>query len=83
MTHTPGPWRANGVQIDGPDGMLAECGFGMRRDEETLANAHLIAAAPNLLATLEVIANSRDGEESMHRNLARVALAAARGEVPA
>ena len=92
MMHTPGPWRANGVQIDGPDGMLAEVGFGMRKDEETLANARLIAAAPDLLTAAEWV--ERYASDMMRRGLAEIpdpavralvaAIAAARGsEVPA
>lgn len=51
--HTPGPHEAQGTQISGPDGMIGEVGFGMRADDEMLANAKLYAAAPDLLAALQ------------------------------
>jgi hypothetical protein len=51
--HTPGPWVADGVCINGPDGMIGECGFGLRGDPEMQANARLMAAAPDLLAACE------------------------------
>jgi hypothetical protein len=51
--HTPGPWVADGVLINGPDGMIGELGFGLRGDPEMQANARLMAAAPDLLAALE------------------------------
>lgn len=54
-THTPGPWVAGGISIDGPDGLLAETGFGMRKDEETRANARLISAAPDYWEATEAI----------------------------
>lgn len=48
--HTPGPWHVEGQYIHGPDGnrFLAVAGDG-----EGIANARLIAAAPELLAALE------------------------------
>ena len=44
--HTPGPWHVEGQYIHGPDGnrFLAVAGDG-----EGIANARLIAAAPDLL----------------------------------
>jgi hypothetical protein len=69
--HTPGPWAACG---DYPYGMttvcdyrggkgpytpVAICGQGIDRpQDERDANARLIAAAPELLAALETVANS-------------------------
>lgn len=50
--HTPGPWRlANGVQIRSDKDQIAK--VWMMRNGEGVANARLIAAAPELLATLE------------------------------
>lgn len=47
--HTPGPWEVDGQYVHGPDGrrFLAVAGDG-----EGIANARLIAAAPDLLAAL-------------------------------
>jgi hypothetical protein len=53
--HTPGPWRVgpiNYADVYGPDGeivALVPKGF-----DATVANAHLIAAAPELLEALEM-----------------------------
>ena len=65
--HTPGPWFtfANGQCIGGPAGPLgnpsgadtaglAHCGMGLRTGSEIKANARLIAAAPELLAELQM-----------------------------
>ena len=71
---------------------IADCGdrywrgkFGLWRgnDEEAHANAHLIAAAPDLYAALEYFANCSTAERSkMYKPImrARAALAKARGE---
>lgn len=48
--HSPGPWESHGVRIYGDDGLIGEVGFGLRDDPEMIANARLIAAAPDLLA---------------------------------
>jgi len=64
MKHTPGPWRIAtakpgndpdfGIKADGYEGVIAEC-FSEARKKGVLdigqakANAHLIAAAPDLL----------------------------------
>ena len=54
--HTPGPWRNdNGVEISAGK-CTSIC--GMRHpfdDAEKMANANLIAAAPDLLAALELM----------------------------
>ncbi len=53
MTHTPGPWIADGAQVHRPGfGCIAECGFGAGRYEECAANARLIAAALDMLLAL-------------------------------
>lgn len=63
--HTPGPWRVftakppNDHKIIGIGELtgegIADCGFGVWRggSAEALANARLIAAAPELLAALK------------------------------
>ena len=91
---TPGPWRydrTNGSPTTGEHmiagakpGYLAEvrdCGSG-----DVRANAHLIAAAPDLYAALErtlnFIANTESemGETLPCGDVARAAIAKARGE---
>ena len=54
---TPGPWVADHVEVSGGDGVLAQCGFGMREDAETQANARILATSRNILP--EVIALAR------------------------
>jgi hypothetical protein len=53
MAHTPGPWFANGdcIEADGPEGPRDVTVAGVwRNDDDWERNAHLIAAAPELLA---------------------------------
>ena len=51
-TNTPGPWHvANGCQIRSAKDQIAKA--WMMRNGEGLANARLIAAAPELLEALE------------------------------
>ncbi len=85
--HTPGPWDASGTVFSGPDGMIGEVGFGKRDDPEMIANARLIAAAPDLLAALHKIGYEPIGHaEASDRQIleditqiARSAIATARG----
>jgi hypothetical protein len=95
---TPGPWSAGpvdifgDVNITGPEDALAIAAVvsNMRPRGQVIANARLIAAAPDLLAALEAILAdvgdvSMDGyhEGVIHSdevNAARAALAKARGE---
>ena len=58
--HTSGPWRIsnpppNGEQIIGAQNgmMVAVVTTGIDMKEETIANARLIAAAPDLMSVLE------------------------------
>jgi hypothetical protein len=55
-------------------------GFGVVSDEEMEANAHLIAAAPELYAACEKALYALKGRE--HDGFLRAALAKARGEQP-
>lgn len=73
VKHTPGPWRRNGYQIEGPrlgfviaTATSPRIGWAPRTHEEALANARLIAAAPDLLAAAKRIAASmiQHGTES-------------------
>ena len=81
--HTPGPWNItrHGDLIVGRDDIrgdvaIAEAKFNWQ------ANAHLIAAAPELLAALHEIAAMRDYDAATAaeaRNIARAAIAKAGG----
>jgi hypothetical protein len=94
--HTPGPWRV-GPRQDIPEGqhVLIMAGQGgsswgvatvklydMRDAEIQSANARLIAAAPELLAALELMLNTYNwtGITSEAQRAARAALAKARGQ---
>ena len=64
MKHTPGPWRIgtappNGEQTIGTirGMMVAVATTGVGMEEETLANASLIAAAPEMLEALQSLVN--------------------------
>ena len=87
--HTPGPWRVN---MDCEDAFLGkisvEAGnsyYIAQVDEgrSQLANARLIAAAPELLEALELLVDNpyREGTESDERlrRIARAAIANATG----
>ena len=61
--HTPGPWRSDSPYVSAPSGahrkIVADCYQDPSwrdsiaiSDDECIANAHLIAAAPELLAAL-------------------------------
>ena len=52
MTHTSGSWEAKGDWIYAHNGMtpVADCDVGARSRKERVADARLIAAAPDLLA---------------------------------
>lgn len=62
MSHTPGPWTAGkpfeGHVVGGDRFVCSTMGHYDGRSEtreENVANAHLIAAAPDLLASLRVL----------------------------
>jgi hypothetical protein len=93
---TPGPWRYNDLSIYTDDAnardrvIIAElCGPGVTAEKrvEYRANGALIASAPALYSALRMIVESHDatcpGESCgiMGIDLARAALARARGEV--
>jgi hypothetical protein len=94
MTHTKGPWSLDGdlsamnLDVVYGSGRIAmmECENDELSDDEVTANARLIAAAPDLLATLERIcaAESRMSGNNPIAGLcdeARAAIAKAKGEV--
>lgn len=92
--HTPGPWRYrvgdewshsvvtdDGELPDGSPNSWVVATINTRRDEKE-ANAHLIAAAPNLLAfALEYLDSCKDGEGGSATNMrmASAAIAKATG----
>lgn len=99
QTHTPGPWTTNKkcptmveAVADGQGvNLIVDCNDpdGFRTRGEDMANARLIAAAPDLLAALEEIAAwepSRGPDEPGGMSImdaidiARVAIAAVEGK---
>jgi hypothetical protein len=85
MSYTPGPWKCSGGgAITGPDG---EYIASVQTLLDMRANARLIAAAPDLLEALKVIAaiedrfNGGDWDEIEDaRKIARAAIAKAEVE---
>lgn len=85
---TPGPWRAVGhedawqVVAAGDLGLVAELPMGWNESEgDVRADAHLIAAAPDLYDTLADLLSWNDEPPSASARLrAKNALAKARGE---
>ena len=59
MTHTPGPWDSIGLQVWTAGSVVAECNWisGQITDEEAMANARLVAAAPEMYAVLKELIN--------------------------
>jgi hypothetical protein len=83
MTHTPGPWVAvkhpeAGYDIDHvATGHGIVTGSGVEKEED----AHLIAAAPDLLAALEEISELSYGDEGDGASkIAEAAIKKAKGE---
>jgi hypothetical protein len=91
--HTPGPWQRSGVRIKlgaedclqvGPDGFaIAFLPIGNRPMEQAgaIADARLIAAAPELLEALRLLLAfaDRNGIDGDDYRLARAAIAKATG----
>lgn len=93
-THTPGPWKRRkkwksdnkALEIYHPDRSI-ESPFVPNaiaivedwQDEESLANARLIAAAPELLEALEAVISVADRDTLIFRK-AHEAIAKAKGE---
>lgn len=88
---TPGPWCADDASGEGPWGVFHvetggeiacpiqdETGDGACR--EATANAHLIAAAPDLAEALEDLIGIGEVGRNAAEDRARAALAKARGE---
>lgn len=65
VKHTAGPWSVVGGIVIGNGYELADCRASYVSKDESLANAHLIASAPELLEALKnIIADDemRDGD---------------------
>jgi hypothetical protein len=93
MKHTPGPWIAVGTYVEHPNDKKADictCDTALigqghlgRSYEEECANARLIAAAPEMLEALRLIAETEwvdvalDPQRAVR--LARAAIARATG----
>ena len=95
--HTPGPWKAEGNGIFGQDGIYigaaySPVSFGAKPlCAEALANACLIASAPDMLSALEEIASRQISVQGYNspsalllrlasvQSLARAAIARATG----
>ena len=81
---TPGPWAGKDVGICRQDRAGLQIGFIMTHDEnrvaECEANAHLIAAAPELLEALQLIMNGDFYMPKESADVARLAIAKALGK---
>ena len=92
---TPGPWKAERIDNSSCFDIKCECGFfiatchdGVRGESNAIANARLIAAAPELLEALKACAAVCTGATMNKRGLisaleqARAALAKCEGVKP-
>ena len=77
-THTPAPWHYE----TGDDGAVVYTGFTIAKipidGSDWQPNAHLIAAAPDLLAALERLAHPMADDEDL--DYAREVIAKAKGQ---
>jgi len=79
---TPGPWRTTGINVRAGDALIC---YAMNHhanaetpEPEKLANARLIAAAPDLLLALERLTHPMADDEDL--SFARDCIANARGK---
>lgn len=85
MAHTPGPWEkepeaGRGAWIKGANDEWAALACG-DTDESARANAHLIAAAPDLLEALRVLLAYLPADEDAVDPQQHAALRAARAAI--
>ena len=83
MSGTPGPWEVIGRRGFGPEGgpAIGFAGFGRKKiTDEMIANARLIAAAPDLLAIAKRALNESARVRPDFAADIRTAIAAAEGE---
>ncbi len=88
--HTPGPWTHGPESRDicGPDDESVASAATWRPESEEVANARLIAAAPELLAALETLLTAVDDAVDVEAQAswqgaatdAEIAIAKAKGE---
>ena len=85
--HTPGPWNnSDDGRIYATGEIIADATYGCLPRAETDSNTRLIAAAPDLLAALQVIANCVADSEggvtlgSYEQGIVRAAIRKAKGE---
>jgi hypothetical protein len=92
--HTKGPWEVDKIASmhvqSGRRGVCSTGGYSnnqecpIKIEEENQANAHLIAAAPDMLEALEEVLNIKDYDTAEKceevREKARAIVAKARGE---
>lgn len=68
-THTPGPWRTTGLNVRAGDALICYATNHWSNIElpeaEKLANARLIASAPELLAALERLVHPMADDEDL------------------
>lgn len=88
-SHTPGPWRQTGVNVRADDALICFATNHWANDEtpesERLANARLIASAPEMLDALEGIVewwleSGNVGDDSPLFENARAIISKAKGE---
>jgi len=100
VTYTLGPWKIVGIQIFSQSGIANICELSEPRAlpyighraldigspdwDEAIANARLIAAAPDLLEACEVFIREADNppDKQQAYELAKAAIAKAKGEHP-
>jgi len=82
MAHTPGPWNIDGIFIAGPnDETIAEIVDAPDDRDDHSPNAHLIAAAPDLLAAIKaLLAASMYRDHPAESDMAIAAIAKAEGK---
>ena len=77
---TPGPWEAHGANVFAGKNCIAICDTDNDTQERMEANARLIAAAPELLAALQMVMSLYgDGFAADAQAYARAAIARATG----
>jgi hypothetical protein len=99
MEHTPGPWKTESTLIWAPDAKAVIAQVSELRTSDTVkftppsisspdfheivANARLIAAAPELLGALEAIAKMHIDGDTDHAQLSALCIATARAAIKA
>lgn len=77
MQYTPGPWRQTGVNVRANDALIAYATDHYAdehlMESEKLANAQLIASAPDLLRALRQIESALSHEPEMYSDILLIA----------